>query len=298
MTSAMRDYFTYLPRPSGTPVWGVAVTGAGFARIPPGGAYPPKEFLHPSDHMFTWDKGRVLDIWQMILIHHGTGWFESRPTGRRRCRAGTVFILFPGVWHRYKPDPKTGWTDSYIEFSGPVSEQLRAQGALQPKRAVFQLGEQPELTELFERIHVLAQNRPVGHTALLATSTLQILSLILSLSQTAAGAPQRVHDIVHRAQTLLMERCDEPIQVHRLARELGIGYSYFRRTFRQHTGLSPKKYAAQLRLRRVQSLLRTTPLTIKEIAEQMGYHSPYHLSAEFKKQTGLSPIRWRHRRYG
>ena len=102
----MRNYFTYLPRPEKPPVWGIAVTGAGFTRIPPGGAYPPTEFHHPSDHMFTWEKGRVLDMWQIILIHRGSGWFESHPTGRRRCRAGTVFILFPGVWHRYKPDTK------------------------------------------------------------------------------------------------------------------------------------------------------------------------------------------------
>jgi AraC-like DNA-binding protein len=293
----MQDYFSYLPRPEGPLVWGVAVTGAGFTRIPPGGDYPPKHFHHPSDHMFTWDQGRVLETWQVLLIHKGSGWFESKPTGRQRCHAGTVFILFPGVWHRYKPDPKVGWTDSYIELTGPVPDQLRERGMLRPKRAVFHFDVQPELTECFERVHLLAQNRPVGYAAQLAAASMQILASIVSLAQIARGAPQRGHDIVRRAQALLAERYDRPLRLSQLARELGVGYSYFRRLFRLHAGLSPKRYVAQLRFRRVQTLLRTTPLTIKEIAERMGYHSPYHLSAEFKRQTRLSPTRWRQRRW-
>lgn len=278
-------------------VWGAAVTGAGFTRIPAGGAYPPRHFHHPSDHMFTWDKGRVLETWQVLLIHKGSGWFESQPTGRQRCHAGTVFILFPGVWHRYKPDPKIGWTDSYVELVGPVPDQLREQGVLRPKRAVFHLGAQPELTELFERIHVLAQNRPVSYASQLATSSLQILSLILGLSQTVKGAPRRAHEVVRRAQAFLAERYDEPSRIRHLARELGVGYSYFRRLFRLHTGLSPKQYVNQLRLRRAQSLLRTTPLTVKEVADRLSYHSPYHFSAEFKRHTGMSPTLWRQRRW-
>lgn len=293
----MQDYFTYLPLPDGRPLWGVAITGAGFTRIAPGGAYPPKQFHHPSDHMFTWDKGRVLETWQLLLIHKGSGWFESKPTGRQRCHAGTVFILFPGVWHRYKPDPKIGWTDSYIELVGPVPDQLREAGLLRPRRAVFHLGAQPELTECFERVHLLARNQPAGYASQLATSSLQILSLILSLAQTAQGAPRRDHEVVRRAQALLAERYDQPFRISQLARELGIGYSYFRRIFRLHTGLSPKKYVAQLRFRRVQTMLRTTPLTIKEIADRLNYHSPYHLSAEFKRHTGQSPTRWRQRRW-
>ena len=293
----MRDYFIYLPKPDEPPLWGAAVTAAGFTRIPPGTEYPPRAARHPPDHMFTWDRGRVLETWQLILIHDGAGWFESRPTGRRRIRAGTVFLLFPGVWHRYKPDPKTGWVESWIELEGPVPDQLRRKGLLHPRRAVLPLGPQPELTEALDRCHVLAQNRPVGYSAQLGASSLQILSLVLSLAQTAAGAPRRIHEVVRRAQTLLAERCDQALQVRQVARELGVAYSHFRRAFRAHTGLSPKQYANQLRLRRVQALLRTTPLTIKEIAERMGYHSPYHLSAEFKKQTGSSPARWRTRRW-
>lgn len=291
----MKDYFTYLPRPREPSAWGVTVTGSGLTHIPPGGAYPPERFRHPSDHMFTWEAGRVLDMWQALLIHEGEGWFESRPTGLRRCRAGTVFILFPGVWHRYRPDPKTGWTDSYIEWTGATPDGLRERGLLQPKQAVFGFGPQPELTGLFERMHEIAQDRPTGYAGLLSTLALQIMATLLSLSETASGAPRRIQTLVRRAQSLLAERYDRPPRMSALARELGVGYSYFRRAFRKQTGISPKQYAAQLRFRRAQSMLRATSLTIKEIAEALGYNSAYHFSAEFKRMIGTPPSLWRAR---
>jgi AraC-like DNA-binding protein len=291
----VKDYFIYLPRTETPLTWGTAVTATGFTRIPPGSEYPRRTAHHPPDHMFNWNQGRVLDAWQLILVQEGTGWFESRPTGRCRVGAGTLLILFPGIWHRYAPDPKTGWIESWIELEGPVPDRLRQQNILRPRRAILHLGSQPDLTELLDRCHLLAQNRPMGYNAQLAAAALQILALVLSLAQTATGATRHIHDIVRRAQTLLTERWDQPLQIRELASELGVGYSHFRRTFRALTGLSPKQYMCNLRLRRVQTLLRNSSLTIKEIAERMGYHSPYHLSVEFKKRVGFSPNHWRHR---
>lgn len=292
----MRDYFTYLPLGPHTPVWGASVTSAGFVRTPAGSEYPASRAGHPPDHMFTWARGRTLDAWQILLIQKGGGWFESRPTGRRRVHAGSVFIIFPGVWHRYAPDRETGWTESWIEMSGPVLERLRESKLLEPERAVYRLGAQPELTEAMDRCHHFAQNQPVGYAAQLSTTALQVLALVLSLRDGTAGPPRYIEQVVQRARNLLVERCDQPLQIRKLARELGVGETHFRRAFKSHTGLSPKQYVMDLRLRHVRALLRSSSLTITEIAEKMGYSSPYHLSAAFKKQTGQSPTSWRYRR--
>ena len=40
-------------------------------------------------------------------------------------------------------------------------------------------------------------------------------------------------------------------------------------------------------------LLRHSPLSIKEIAERLGFSSQYHLSGYFKSRTGVSPRRFR-----
>ena len=292
----MRDYFKYLPR-SGTKFsWGVTVTGSGFSHIQKGSDYPPRLARHPADHMFTWTRGRTLDTWQAILIHEGSGIFESQPTGRRVIKAGSVFFLFPGVWHRYAPDPETGWVESWIEFEGEIPDKLRQAGKLNPRRAIFPLGEQPDLTDMFDRCHSFAKNPPVEQGALLATTALQILAIILSISQTPSDTTPRKQEMIRHAQNLMMEYCDQPLTMRELAKKVNAGYTYFRRSFREHTGLSPKQYLLALRLRRVKSLLANSAMTVKEIADHMGYSSPYHLSADFTRHAGVSPTNWRRRR--
>ena len=63
---------------------------------------------HPSRYPFSWDLGRKLDEYQLVYIASGAGVFEAERVGTVRVIPGTVFLLFPGVWHRYKPDLASG----------------------------------------------------------------------------------------------------------------------------------------------------------------------------------------------
>ena len=55
--------------------WGLFLTVAGFAQIPPAIVYPPN--VHPSGYFFTWDKGRILQEYQINYITEGSGVFET-----------------------------------------------------------------------------------------------------------------------------------------------------------------------------------------------------------------------------
>ena len=100
-----RSWFRYQPVGPEARAWGIHVLDAGYTLVPPGSPYPP--YRHPDDHHFTWEAGRVLDAYTFVHLTRGGGAFESGPSGPRRVQAGDLFIVFPGVWHRYRPDP---WT--------------------------------------------------------------------------------------------------------------------------------------------------------------------------------------------
>ncbi|MGA7903531.1 MAG: AraC family ligand binding domain-containing protein, partial [Terrimicrobiaceae bacterium] len=109
----MRDYFVYLPQQPPGNIWGCTATSVGFARVKPRTKYPPAR--HPADHHFEWAQGRILQFYQIILISEGSGMFESEHTREPRVvDAGSVLILFPGVWHRYAPDSAVGWAEHWI----------------------------------------------------------------------------------------------------------------------------------------------------------------------------------------
>jgi len=122
------------------------------------------------------------------------------------------------------------------------------------------------------------------------------LILLRSSSSRRQTAPRRIDRIISEAQALYARNLGKSSSAEQIARQLGIGYSYFRKEFKYRTGFSPKQYQIEIRHRRARDLLRNTNLTVKEISERLGYHSPYHLSLDFSKRNGLPPIRWRQAR--
>ncbi|MCE5266459.1 MAG: AraC family ligand binding domain-containing protein [Planctomycetaceae bacterium] len=98
MSTLRQEYFRYLPVSERDVQWDLYVTGAGRSSVPPGSRYPRS--VHPQLYQFAWDRGRVLPEYQTLYITRGQGIFESKPTGRREIKTGSVLLLFPGVWHR------------------------------------------------------------------------------------------------------------------------------------------------------------------------------------------------------
>jgi AraC-like DNA-binding protein len=265
----------------------VAVS-AGFARILPGSPY------YPPDHHFDWEQGRVLQAYQIILITEGKGIFESASTpGILPVEAGTVLLLFPGIWHRYRPAPETGWVAHWIECRGSAFDEALSAGLIKPERSVLRVGSAPELRDCFERCHALAHSRALANQDLLATVGLQMLALLGHLSLGEGNYQKAIDEVIERAHSLIALRCQQPLKLQDLAVELGVSYSHFRHSFSARLGCSPKQYYLDARLRKTQDLLLNTVKSIKEIAEALGFESAFHLSKQFKAHYGISPRAWR-----
>jgi transcriptional regulator GlxA family with amidase domain len=130
---------------------------------------------------------------------------------------------------------------------------------------------------------------------MLSTMGLHILSILQSAPGLRRNLRQPIDERIQQAQLLIARRYHETIVVERLARELHIGYSSFRQVFKTQTGLSPKQYQLQIRLQKAQDFLANTSKSVGEIAEILGFNTPYHLSNQFKKHVGLAPQIWRKR---
>jgi AraC-like DNA-binding protein len=61
----------------------------------------------------------------------------------------------------------------------------------------------------------------------------------------------------------------------------------------RHKGYSTKKFITRLKLRRAKVLLEETDLTLKEIADQLGFSSEYYFNTVFKKHEGFPPGEFR-----
>jgi AraC-like DNA-binding protein len=289
MTRKKTGYFAYFPATPEGERWGIEVLGAGFASIAAGGAYPPAG--HPRDHLFDHRKGRVLQALQVLCLSAGGGTFRSASVGRQKVSAGTVFLLFPGEWHTYRPDPATGWTEHWIELDGWVPRQLIRGAVLDKSRCVLRGVGDAGVESAFQEVHSMLDGPRERTMPALCSAAYRLLALCADLPNLDDARVDHLKKM-KLAQHRLASPGERP-DLEALAAELGWGYSYFRRVFKNQTGLSPWQYHLRSRLSHARRLLAASDRTLDSIAESSGFASAFHLSAAFKKAFGESPREWR-----
>ena len=270
--------------------WGLYLTVAGFAQIPPSIIYPPN--VHPSGYFFTWEKGRILQEYQINYITEGSGTFETSE-GKFQVVPGSILILRPGVWHRYKPDPSTGWNEHYIGFNGEFCRNLFNEGFFQQNKPVVYVGFQEGLLQIFLEIIQLVKDEKTGHQQVCAANSILALSKILSVVRNQEFAGKNIERTIRKACMYFRENLNTNVNIEQLAKELNVGYSYFRQMFRKYTGISPTQYHLSLRIQKAKDLLVSTDQSFKEIAIDLGFESYFYFSRIFKDKTGKSPMEFR-----
>jgi AraC family transcriptional regulator len=86
---------------------------------------------------------------------------------------------------------------------------------------------------------------------------------------------------------------ESDIKLADLAASVGISPYHFSRLFKQSMGVSPHQYVLQQRVERAKQLLKSTQLTIADIAFQCGFNSQSHLGKSFRELTGITPSIYR-----
>ena len=69
--------------------------------------------------------------------------------------------------------------------------------------------------------------------------------------------------------------------------------SCFYQEFRSYAGMSPTKYRNSIRINVAKSDLLNTNMTVKEIAEKVGFDDAFYFSRIFRSITGTSPKAFR-----
>ncbi len=293
MGKSVQTSFRYFPVSPRDEKWGLYVTTAGQSRIPPNAAYPPDG--HPRDYSFDWRHGRVLADHQIIYISSGRGWFESRGTGRRAIESGDVFLLFPGVWHRYAPDPATGWDEHWVGFAGETAVRLVRNGFFARRTPVLRVAREEAVLGAFGDIMDAIEAHPPALQQVLGGLTARLLALIYSASQDRLPADAPGRDAIRGALRAMHAGPAGTFDFPALARRLHVSYTSFRRAFAHQTGMGPRQYLLQLRIAHARTLLAGGNRSVKEIAAESGFESEPYFCRLFKKRTGLTPGEWRTR---
>jgi AraC-like DNA-binding protein len=288
------SFHRYFPVSGRDRKWGLFVTTIGETRIPPHTAYPPSG--HPKNYAFDWRQGRVLPDYTLIYISGGRGHFESDGNIHQPIETGNVFLIFPGVWHRYQPDAKTGWHEHWIGFDGDTARNWQKNKFISPAQPVVKINSEDTVLATFTRIiQAVRANRPALQQ-ILAGAAANLIGLIYSAQQTPVLSEHSGSNVIEQAIARMETDLGTTLDMEKLSRDFGVSYSWFRSAFAGHTGLAPHQYLLEMRLLRARNLLVETKLSVKEIARQTGFQDEHYFSRLFRQKMKITPSQWRSRR--
>jgi AraC-like DNA-binding protein len=104
------------------------------------------------------------------------------------------------------------------------------------------------------------------------------------------------HTSIAWAIPYINEHLEERLSLNDLAAKAGLSVWRFCAVFRQHTGISPRRYVWGQRLKKVQSLLANGE-SPASAAMMTGFYDHSHLCRHFKNIYGMTPRQYviRHR---
>lgn len=231
---------------------------------------------------------RYFEYFSISHCYDGGGRLWLPPDQESDIKPGDCVIIPPGQVNRYGGNG-TLYVEDSVCFTGPVANRMFDAGMI--KCGIFDLGMSRKLL----RVRELASG-PSRDEQLEANFELQRI-LFDIWRRNRCGGSEPGTDPVLLLRLEIMENPAYWWTVANMAEYCKLSKDQFRRRFEKHTGMKPKEFLDNVKMRRAAELLSDSDLTISEVSERLGYVDPFHFSRRFKAVIGMPPKQYR-RQFG
>jgi AraC family transcriptional regulator of arabinose operon len=266
------------------------------------------ETVHPKVNLITvghFHQGKGYEAWRtrgtkdwlLIYTIEGKGRF-GYAAGEVVSEPGDLVLLRPGTPHDYGVEGTLQrWELLWTHFH-PRPHWLEwmtwpeaAPGAGGIRRLRLDGSTRDAVVGRFHDCHRLATGA-MRRREDLAMNALEEVLLRCQAANPLSDA-SRGDERVREAMEYICQNLARRIDLHDIAESAGLSVSRLAHLFRAETGVTCQQFLESRRLGRAVQLLELTPLSIKQIAIQVGFDNPFYFTLRFKKQTGVSPRAWR-----
>ena len=248
---------------------------------------PDRKSYHP---------GRTFDNYYSIHYCHA-GDFSLKIDNALEETSSTpcAFLAFPQAEFAYG-NPQNTYHHLYVCFRGELAEQWREGGLLccLSKNALIPILNPVDFFNKFARLIALLHGaeRSRNH----ARAVLLLAKLLLQMAEQQQKQFKHSNPFTQKMNDLIKEIHHSPElewDFRHEAKQMKISYSYFRKVFEELFHEPPHNYLLQCRLQKAEYLLTDNELQIQEIAVLCGFQDKFYFSRLFKKNYGMSPMKYR-----
>lgn len=120
-----------------------------------------------------------------------------------------------------------------------------------------------------------------------------IYDILLNLSAAQKLNRFNRYELISAGILYMEENIDQELSISEIADMCNVSETYFRRLFREYSGLTPMEYRMVNKINRAKLHLEYDDLAISEIAEILHFTDTAYFSKQFKTRVGMTPMEYK-----
>lgn len=228
------------------------------------------------------------DSFLMMYILKGTC-FVTVGSHTMQAMAGQLILLDCYAPHAYGTD--SGFEALWIHFDGPMARSFYETIVSEKGSLLYPAHPDAIHRSLYHIYDTFRSRAPIAEDQISGTIT-NILSDLLS-SEKTQQVSGKTQIGISEAISHINKYFYKSITLQELADIAALSPYYFSRIFARETGMTPHKYLISTRMANAKFLLKTSQMSVKEIAIRSGFSDESGFCTAFKKQEGMTPKEYR-----
>lgn len=206
------------------------------------------------------------------------------------------FLICPNTLTYYEADKDNPWSYMWIGFNGVKAQTYLNYANLNEENPIFEYSNDESLKNYINEMLNLKEMNYSNELKLEGLLYFFMSKLAEARKDTFDQIPYKSTEIyLEKAVEFIENNYSNNIKVTDIASYIGINRSYLTKIFKKNVNISPQEFLVNCRIDKACTLLKTTDLPIKSIAQSVGYSDPLTFSKIFKKVSGESPKAYRER---
>ena len=151
------------------------------------------------------------------------------------------------------------------------------------------------LTEMARELMYKIRENDMLNTVHLSAELHRVFNILIEDSMKSEQKKGRGHyaEYVEGVISLIHQSYSQALTIDDIIEGVPLSKYHFIRIFRRIIGVTPYNYLTNYRINSAKIFLRTTNMSVSEIAEKCGFSDTSNFIVQFKKNTGQKPLQYR-----
>ncbi|PZT55675.1 helix-turn-helix domain-containing protein [Paenibacillus silvae] len=234
---------------------------------------------------------------RLIYITSGQGWLQWKDKPPCPVRSGSCFLLSPETAYYLSMEEEEAPLQGYeLVFDGiRIIEAYHAKGQIRRVPARFPYEgeicwyEQPQIGQMIDQLYARRGQSDERQEFQRQRLFMELLDHVWEQADWLETSAPDINPAIQRSILYMEQQYDQELTREQLAQIADMSPGYYSSLFRKETGTSPMDRLAEIRIKHAKQMLVSSDKPIREIAQSVGFSTPYYFSSRFKQVVGLPP---------